>query len=140
MPIPELLSDATIQFLIRFAPFSRMAAADLEYLAEHARLAYYPVGSVIVDADAGHDGQLHVIHRGFVRSEPSARSGGVVLGPGECFPLPAAAEASCTGRFVATEDVFSFELPGEHVEALRLRSAPFREFLTTALAAALRES
>jgi hypothetical protein len=31
MPIPELLSDATIQFLIRFAPFSHMAAADLQY-------------------------------------------------------------------------------------------------------------
>jgi hypothetical protein len=27
MPIPELLSDATVQFLIRFAPFSRMATA-----------------------------------------------------------------------------------------------------------------
>src|SRR5450631_1590471 len=104
MPIPELLSDATIQFLIRFAPFSRMATADLQYLAEHARLAYYPVGAMIVDADAGHDGQLHVIHRGHVRSEPSARSGGVVLGPGECFPLAAPTEAY-TGRFVATEDV-----------------------------------
>ena len=140
MPIPELLSDATIEFLIRFSPFSRMAAADLQYLAEYARLAYYPAGAVIVDADAGHDGQLHIIHRGHVRSEPSARSGGVVLSPGECFPLPAAAEASCTGRFVATEDVFCFELPGERVEALRLRSAPFREFFTTALATALKES
>jgi CBS domain-containing protein len=140
MPIPELLSDATIQFLIRFAPFSRMAAADLQYLAEHARLAYYPADAVIVDADAGHDGQLHIIHRGFVRSEQSAQSGGVVLGPGECFPLAAPAEASCTGRFVATEDVFSFELSGEHVGKLRLRSAPFREFIATALAAVLKES
>ena len=140
MPIPELLSDATIEFLIRFAPFSRMAAADLQYLAEHARLAYHPVGAVIVDADAGYDGQLHIIQRGFVRSEPSARSGGVVLGPGECFPLPAAAEASCTGRFLATEDVFSFELSGEHLQALRLRSAPFGEFFTTGLATALKES
>src|SRR5450631_86244 len=139
MPIPELLSDATIEFLIRFAPFSRMAAADLQYLAEHARLAYYPVGAVIVDADAAYDGQLHIIHRGFVRSEPSARSGGVGLGPGECFPL-AAADAYCTGRFLATEDVFSFELSGEHVEKLRLRSAPFREFVATALAAVLKES
>jgi signal-transduction protein with cAMP-binding, CBS, and nucleotidyltransferase domain len=42
MPIPELLSDATIEFLTRFAPFSRMAPADLQNLAEHARLAYYP--------------------------------------------------------------------------------------------------
>jgi hypothetical protein len=32
MPIPELLSDATVQFLIRFAPFSRMATArGIEY-------------------------------------------------------------------------------------------------------------
>jgi CBS domain-containing protein len=140
MPIPELLSDATIQFLIRFAPFSHMAAADLQYLAEHVRLAYYPVGAVIVDADAGPDGRLYVIHRGFVRSETSARSEAVVLGPGECFPLAAPSEAYCTGRFVATEDVFSFELPGEHVEKLRLRSAPFREYIATALAAVLKES
>ena len=140
MPIPELLSDATIEFLIRFAPFSRMAPADLQYLAEHARLAYYPVGAVIVDADAGHDGRLHVIHRGHVRSELSARSGGVVLGPGECFPLAASAEAPCTGRFVATEDVFCFELSAEHLQALRLRSAPFREFSTASLATALKES
>jgi len=140
MPIPELLSEATIGFLIRFAPFSRMAGADLQYLAEHARLAYYPAGAVIVDADTGHDGQLHVIHRGFVRWEPSERSGGVVLGPGECFPLAAPAEAASSGRFVATEDVFSFELSAEHVETLRLRSAPFREFIATALATVLKES
>jgi CBS domain-containing protein len=140
MPIPELLSDATIEFLIRFAPFSRMAAADLEYLAEHARLAYYPVGAVIVDADAGHDGQLHIIHRGFVRSESSARLGGVVLGPGECFPLAAPGESYGTGRFVATEDMFSFELSGEHVEKLRHRSPPFREFIAMALATVLKES
>jgi CBS domain-containing protein len=140
MPIPELLRDATIQFVIRFAPFSRMTAEDLQYLAEHARLAYYPVGAVIDDADAGHDGRLHVIQRGHVRAEPSAQSAAVVLGPGECFPLPAPAAAYCTGRFVATEDVFSFELTGERVEKLRLQSAPFREFITTELTAVRRES
>jgi CBS domain-containing protein len=142
MPIPELLSDATIQFLIRYAPFSRMAVADLQFLAEHSRLAYYPVDAVVVDAAAGDDGQLHIIQRGHVRSELLVNSAGcVVLGPGECFPLlNLSAQASSAGRFVATEDVFCLELSREHVATLRDRSAPLREFFTTALAAMLKES
>jgi hypothetical protein len=43
MPIPELLSDATIQFLIRFA--------------------HHPVGAVIVDADACHARRIEYARR-----------------------------------------------------------------------------
>jgi len=142
MPVSDMLSDAMIQFLVRYAPFSRMARADLEFLAEHAQLAYYPVDAVIADAAAGDDGLLHIIYRGHVRSQNlEASEDCVVLGPGECFPLlNLSAGRASASRFVATEDLFAYRLSRSDFDDLCNRSTALREYVTTAMAAVMKES
>jgi CBS domain-containing protein len=141
MAAAEAISTMATQFLIGYAPFSRMARADLKFLAEHLRLAYFPVGAVIVDSAAGYEGQLHIIQRGHVRAQRAGAAGSVCLGPGECFPLLNASGGElAAASFVATEDVFCYQLPHEFVEALRQRSAIFEEFCTADLKAVLKES
>ena len=49
MAAPALIVESTVRFLREHVPFSRMARKDLEFIAERAQLAYFPVGSRIVD-------------------------------------------------------------------------------------------
>ena len=142
MAAAEAISTMAMQFLIGYAPFSRMARADLKFLAEQLRLAYFPVGAVILDSAAGYDGQLHIIQHGHVRAQSAgAGAGSICLGPGECFPLLSASDGGFVAEsFTATEDVFCYQLPREFVEALRRRSAIFDEFRTANLTAVLKES
>ena len=142
MAAAEAISTMAMQFLIGYAPFSRMARADLKFLAEHLRLAYFPVDAVILDSAAGYEGQLHIIQRGHVRAQRAGDgAGSVCLGPGECFPLRNASDGGFAAEsFIATEDVFCYQLPRESVEALRQRSSMFDEFCTADLKAVLKES
>ncbi|HEX5640480.1 MAG TPA: hypothetical protein VFX81_11835, partial [Burkholderiaceae bacterium] len=89
MPTPALINEATVAFLRLHAPFSRMATADLEFISERVRLAYFPVGSLIIDPASGvRVRDLHIIQRGHVRNYNAAVQGAdIVLGPGECFPV-----------------------------------------------------
>ena len=126
MPVPDALVDSVVRFLGAHAPFAQMAAADLRFLIEHLALAYFPAQAVIVETSAADAAPLHIVQRGHVRFEPSAGEG-VVLGPGECFPLQAAGTlAGAPGRFVATEDVFCYLLEGPPMRTLQGRSPAFR--------------
>src|SRR5512139_1686851 len=142
MSAPELIVESTLRFLQDYEPFARMARDDLRFFAERAQLAYFPVGTTIVDASTGAAGSLHVIRQGHVRSEdPTIRGTDVVLGPGECFPLiRLAADTAGVGTFTATEDVFCWQLGRDDFVELRGRSGPFAEFCTRALATIVRQS
>jgi CBS domain-containing protein len=143
MPTPALINEATVAFLRHHAPFSRMAAADLEFISERVRLAYFPVGSLLIDPASGvHVRDLHIIQRGHVRNYNAAVQGAdIVLGPGECFPVGSlSANSVNTRHFVAAEDVFCYQLAKEDFEELRARSAPFAEFCTQALASIVQQS
>jgi CBS domain-containing protein len=142
MSAPELIVESTIRDLKGYEPFARLTRDDLRFFASRARLAYFPVGTVIVDAATGAAGDLHVIRQGHVRSEdPTIRGTDVVLGPGECFPLiRLAADTAGVGTFTATEDVFCWQLGREDFGELRARSAPFAEFCAQALASIVRRS
>jgi CBS domain-containing protein len=142
MSVPELIVESTVRFLKDYEPFARMARDDLRFLASRAQLAYFPVGTTIVDAATGAAGALHVIRQGHVRSEdPTIQGTNDVLGPGECFPLVRlAADTAGVGTFTATEDVFCWQLGREDFVELRSRSAPFAEFCTQALATIVRQS
>ncbi len=142
MSAPELIVESTVRFLKDYEPFARMARDDLRFFAGRARLAYFPVGTTIVDAATGAAGDLHVIRQGHVRSEdPTIRGTDVVLGPGECFPLiRLAADTAGVGTFTATEDVFCWQLARDDFGELRSRSAPFAEFCAQALASIVRQS
>ena len=48
MAAPALIVDTTVRFLRAHVPFARMARKDLEFIAERAQLAYFPVGTSIV--------------------------------------------------------------------------------------------
>jgi CBS domain-containing protein len=142
MSAPELIVESTLRFLKDYEPFARMARDDLRFFASRAQLAYFPVGTTIVDAATGAAGALHVIRQGHVRSEdPTLQGANEVLGPGECFPLiRLAADAAGVGTFTATEDVFCWQLVRDDFVELRSRSAPFAEFCAQALATIVRQS
>ncbi len=112
----EQITAQTCQFLRGFAPFSRMAAADLAWLATHLKLAYFPA-STLITAAAADSAPLYVVRRGHLRVEQGAAElAPLILGPGECFPLPGQVEApqgapaGVSARYVATEDLFCFDL------------------------------
>jgi CBS domain-containing protein len=166
MSAPELIVESTVRFLRDYAPFSGLVVEDLRFFAERARLGYFPAGTTIVpaaadvavdpavdsriddavdsmvDAKAGVGASLYVVRQGHVRSEdPTFPGSGVVLGPGECFPLVRlAAGTAGFGTFTAAEDVFCWQLGREDFDELRRRSAPFAEFCARALATIVRQS
>ncbi len=142
MSTPPLIVEATVRFLKAHLPFSRMARRDLEFVAGHARLGYFPAGSTIVDPAGGVAEYLHIIQRGHVRvRNPSATADDEVRGAGECFPVAAlSAGAAGTRTFEATEDVFSLMLPRADFDALRERSPEFAQFCTEALATLVQHS
>jgi CBS domain-containing protein len=141
MTAPPLIIEATVRFLKAHEPFARMARSDLEFLADRARLAYFAAGSVVVDAASGATCPLHVIQRGHVRTVDARAPGDTaVLGPGECFPLGAVDQPANTLSYVATEDVFCYQIGPGDCEALRGRSAPFAEFCAQSLRALLQQS
>jgi CBS domain-containing protein len=141
MTAPPLILEATIRFLRAHEPFARMARHDLEYLAGRLRLAYFAAGSVVVDAASGASCPLHVVQRGHVRTvDPRAPADTAVLGPGECFPLGPASQAVPVVGYVATEDVFCYQLDATDCAALRARSSAFAEFCAQSLRTLLHES
>jgi CBS domain-containing protein len=142
MATPVLIAESTIRFLRAHMPFSRMARGDLEFIAERVRLAYFPVGTTIVDPTAGIAEHLHIIQRGHVAVRNiSSGSDEEVRGPGECFPVAAlAAGVAGARRFEATEDVFCFQLARDDFESLRLRSQPFAEYCTAILESIVQQS
>ena len=103
MSTPPLLVENTLQFLRAHLPFSQMTRRDLEHIAERVQLAYFPVGSTIVDPAGGIAPFLHIIQRGHVRvRNPNAALDDEVRGAGECFPVAAlAAGTAGTRRFEA---------------------------------------
>ena len=142
MSTPPLLLESTLRFLKAHLPFSRMHRKDLEFIAERVQLAYFPVGTTIVDPAAGIAANLHIIQRGHVRvRNPNAAVDDEVRGAGECFPVAAlAAGALGTRLFEATEDVFCFLLSRADFDALRAVSPEFGEFCTQALATLVQQS
>ena len=142
MSTPPLIVDATIGFLRAHLPFSRMERQELEFVAERARLGYFPVGTTIVDPGAGVPSYLHIIQRGHVRvRNPNAPGDDDVRGAGECFPVAAlAAHSAGTRWFEATEDVFCLKLPRADFDRLRAKSDVFQQFCTEALATLAQQS
>jgi CBS domain-containing protein len=142
MATPPLIVASTTRFLKAHVPFASMSARDLEFIAGRARLAYFPVGTVIVDPADGLAQHLNIIQRGHVRVRSlTVAVDDEVRGAGECFPVAALSAAAVgTRRFEATEDVFCFQLSREDFDELRRRSAPFAAFCTEALASVVQQS
>jgi CBS domain-containing protein len=136
------LIDSTISALQSHAPFDRMEAAALRFLAENLKLAYYAAGSDIVGPGDGEVSRLYLVKKGEVRGG-APESGGVdvVLGAGEGFPIGALVGRRATVySYRAARDTFCFELDAVHFRALLERSPRFQAFCTRYLASLVDQS
>lgn len=140
--MPEALAQPVRDFLARYAPFDRMAAADVAFVVPRLKLAYFAAGrEILAPGDAVAD--LHLVQRGRVGSRPGDPSAppDASLGPGEMFPVGAlSAGAPTTRLFTALQDTFCFLLPREDFLALRARSDVFERFCASAITETLRQS
>ena len=129
-----------MEFLIRHAPFDRLAPAHLEFLAKHLRLGFYANGEVITEPSDGAASRFFIIKQGRIRGEigdkaSSAEDGAWELVTGECFPIGALlARRPVRTHHRAVEDSFCFELDREHFDHLIDQSPVFHDFCTRRLA------
>jgi len=128
--IPDAIREPMLGFLCGHAPFARMAAEHLDFIAQHARLSYYAPGAHIVEVSQSTAAGLHIIQQGHVHGRADADATILVLGPGECFPLHTEGTASQmpATRFDAVDDVFCYRLEADSLLALLDRSTIFRDF------------
>lgn len=136
----------TIEFLSRHAPFDRMAAAHVELLAKHLRLAFYPKGEAVIESARGPVRTLYIIKQGRVRGEiergrSPSRDEVWELDAGECFPIGAMlARRAVVMTQRAVEDTFCYELDRDDFEKLLALSPVFHEFCSRRLAMLLSET
>jgi CBS domain-containing protein len=133
-----------MEFLRRHAPFDRMSASDVEFLARHLTLAYYAKDRPVTSSGAGLATTLYIVQSGLIRGELEAGAPGddrVEYGEGECFPLAAVMDKRPTvHRYEAASDSFCFEVNAEVVHALAQRSVVFLEFCNSRAGTLLRQS
>lgn len=144
--IPATLANATIDHLARFAPFSEMRRADLEWMVARLSLAYTPKDAILLDPAQGPVRQFYVIKQGSVLGEqaegaPTGADAHWKLVEGECFPLGALLADRPVGNiYRANEDTFCYQLSAEHFAELSQRSPTFQDFCTRRIAHLLERS
>ena len=132
MATPDLLVDATREFLRRHAPFDRMTDDALAFAIPRLTLAYFAQGrDDPVAPRRGRSAHLYIVQRGRVgsrvddpRADPEP-----TLGPGECFSVGALSAGGAPTRiYHAVEDTFCYLLPRDDFLELRRRSPEFERF------------
>lgn len=147
-PIPSTAAAATglksiLDFLRAHAPFDRMDAAHLDFLAQRLSLGYYAAGEVIAAPEQGAASKLFIIRQGRVRGELGGNGDQEEaevweLVAGECFPIGALlAQRPVRGVQRAAEDTFCLELTSADFERLLELSPVFHDFCTRRLASLL---
>ena len=140
------IHPSQIDQLMRHAPFDRMERADLSWMLERMRLAYYAKDEVIVSPEQGEVQHFLVIKQGVVQAEQNVADATesdtwMELVEGECFPLGALlASRSVASVYRAGQDTFCYELPVADFHTLLGMSAPFRDFCTRRIANLLEHS
>ncbi len=138
MTAPTIASGLK-QLLGQYMPFSRMSAADLEFVIEHVEVAYFEPDEVILTPAAGVPSHCYIVKQGRVQGETADdRQVAFEAGTGDCFPvgaLLAGRPVSLAYRSVA--DTFCLLLPRASFEELAQRSAPFLDFCKRRLGALL---
>lgn len=135
-----LLRDVVHQ-LSNHAPFSGMARSDLEFVASHARLAYFAPGEVLIEAGGAPAQACFVMREGAVKAAPppdgaSAERSATALTGGDVFPVGALLERRPSRlRYVAEADTFCWVLGAQHFDELIQRSPVFLDFCRRRMAA-----
>ena len=141
-----LVARVAVQALRPHPPFDAMGEETLEWIGERASLAYFRDGEEIVGPTSGVVSRLHVVRQGVVQLRASAELpreelDDLVHGPGECFPIEALLGRRATAyHYVASGDVFTYELTEADVRALIDASPPFRAYCTDRLAALVEQA
>ena len=141
----DVVVDATIGALRRHAPFDRMDADSLAYLAREATIAYFPKGRRVVGPEQGAAMVIYIVQRGHVRGEASGEGvpglDAVEIGPGECFPLAeVVGMRPAAHAYDAAEDSFCYEVKAPAVAELARRSREFQKFCVGSIGALLQQS
>src|SRR6185295_5109859 len=88
----DALGANTIAALRPHAPFDRMDADSLRFLAERVALAYYARESAIIASGGAPVDRLRIVKQGQVRGlsgGAASPAADVAYGAGECFPIAA---------------------------------------------------
>ncbi|NWG86138.1 MAG: CBS domain-containing protein [Hydrogenophilaceae bacterium] len=141
MPADTALIAATAEHLGRFAPFDRMQAEHLAWLAERLSLAYYAKGETVLAPERGEVQTFYIIKQGVIQGEREGEAAWLELHEGECFPIGALlSRRPAISHFRAQTDVFCYELAAADFRALLELSPPFHGFCTLRLADLLAQS
>lgn len=141
-----MLVDATVEMLRRHSPFDRMERDARVFLAERAKLGYFPKDAHVVTPDMGPVSSFYIIQRGKVLARQSGEINvteysSLTLGPGECFPIGSVmARRASTNAYIAIEDTFCYQLPADDFVQLMQMSQPFNQFCTQYIATLLNQS
>ncbi len=138
-----LVVEGTREFLRRYAPFSGMDDAALNWLIARLKLAYFAKDAAILSPQSGPVRLLHIVYRGVVarRGDDPQAQAGPTLGPGEMFPLGSlSAGTASTNHYRAVQDCFCYLLGRDDWLALREQSPEFERYCTEAITEILRQS
>ena len=117
--------------LRRFAPFARMAPAEVEAFVALARQSYHAPGETLLHPDDGPVSRLLFLRRGSVAGgTPDAPGSAFHLEAGDLFPLAAWQQRrAVSAPYTAIDDCFCLEVPAAAVDALAARSEVLADYL-----------
>jgi len=139
------LIQHTVEQLRHYAPFDRMEAEHLAWLAERVDIGYYESGEIIASPEQGVASRFFIIRQGVVEGrQGSGHADASItheLHEGEFFPLSALlAHRSPNTSFRASEDVFCFELIAADFYQLSRLSETFNDYCSRRIANLLEQS
>ena len=138
MPAPTITSGVK-QLLLQYAPFARMTSEDLDFIVEHAEIAYFEPGETVLAPAAEVPSHCYIVKQGRVQGETAdEREIAFDAAVGDCFPvgaLLAGRPVSLVYRSVG--DTFCLMLARSRFEELAQKSPPFLDFCKRRLGALL---
>ncbi len=146
MATPLLLLNATLDQLVRFAPFDQMQREQLIWMVERLMLGYYAKDEVLLAPNAGQVQTFYIIKQGLIFGEQDVvkaqeNQAWLELHEGECFPFGALlARRGVASTYRAGRDTFCYELAGRDFYELLHLSPVFHDFCTSRLANLLEQS
>jgi CBS domain-containing protein len=129
------------QELTRHAPFSQMAAAEVDYFLAHCQQRHFATGEVLIEPGHGVVQQIFFVREGAVvgvRGLADLSGGSFEHEVGALFPLSAAvAQRAVTATYSAVADTSVLALPCAAMRELAQMSPLFADFLNRRIATLL---
>ena len=140
------LITATVDHLVRFAPFNQMEQQHLLWMAERLKLGYFGKGETVISPETGLVETFYIIKQGEIHGEQDVvraqdDAAWLELHEGECFPLGALlSKRPVNSIYKAGVDTFCYELAADDFRQLLRQSAAFHDFCTRRIANLLEQS